>query len=52
MKQKEQNWDIYNDFQLKKPFGLQGLCKTIQRFQGLYEGDYTLPHSSVTQSGC
>ena len=28
------NWDIYDDFKLKKPFGLHGLYKNIQHFKG------------------
>ena len=29
------DWDIYDDFKLKKnSFGLQGFHKTIQRFEG------------------
>ena len=28
------NWDIYNDFELKKPFGLHGLYKHNSALQG------------------
>ena len=28
------NQDIYDDLKSKKPFGLQGLYKIIQRFKG------------------
>ena len=29
------NWDIYDDFKLKKPFDLQGLYKNISALEGL-----------------
>ena len=28
------NWDIYDEFELKKPFDLHGLYKIIQRCKG------------------